>query len=161
MTPAPVRLLDRAIAVVAMAAVVTLCLAVLVGVVSRGIGEPVIWSDEAARFVMVWLACLGWILAGRKRSHIRVRFFLDKVPPRGRRALEIAMQAAVCLFGVLTAVYGAELVRRNLEIEATTLPIVMAWIYLPVVFAGIATAFQGASEVWVQLRSRPGEESAA
>ncbi|WP_293860541.1 TRAP transporter small permease [uncultured Alsobacter sp.] len=161
MTPAPVRLLDRAVAVVAMAAVVILCLTVLAGVFSRGIGEPVIWSDEASRFVMVWLACLGWILAGRKRSHIRVRFFLDKVPEPARGVLETLMQAAVCLFGVLTAWYGAELVRRNLEIEATTVPIAMAWMYLPVVFAGIATALQGGSELWQQVRRRNGEGRAA
>lgn len=161
MTPAPVRLLDRAVAIVAMVAVVVLCLAVLAGVFSRGLGEPVIWSDEAARFVMVWLACLGWVLAGRKRSHIRVRYFLDKVPETARGWLEIAMQAAVCVFGILTAWYGAELVRRNLEIEATTIPIVMAWMYLPVVLAGLATAAQGASEVYLLMRPREGKGTAA
>jgi TRAP-type transport system small permease protein len=160
MPPAPVRLADRAVAIIAMAAVVVLCLAVLAGVVSRGVGEPVIWSDEASRFVMVWLACLGWILAGRKRAHIRVRFFLDRIPEPVHGWLEAAMQAAVCLFGMLTAWYGVELVHRNREIEATTLPLAMAWMYVPVVLAGVATALQGAVETVASLRRRGGEGAA-
>jgi TRAP-type transport system small permease protein len=149
------HLFDRGIAVLAGLVVVLLALAVLAGVVSRGLGEPFIWTDEAARFLMVWLACLGWILAGRSHSHIRVRFFLEKVPVRWRALVEIAMQAFVVLFGLLTAWYGAELVGRNLEIEATTLPIVMAWVYVPVVFTGLATAGQGLADLVGQFR-QPG-----
>lgn len=155
MTPAPIRAFDRATAIVSMAAVVLLCLAVLSGVVTRAAGDPVIWSDEVSRFVMVWLACLGWILAGRKRSHIRVRFFLDKFPTSMRRGLEVVMQLALALFGGLTAWYGSELVRRNLEIEATTVPVAMAWIYAPVVLAGLVTLGQGLSEAWGALRGDP------
>jgi TRAP-type C4-dicarboxylate transport system permease small subunit len=157
---AVLRLIDRLTAVLAGGVTVLLAVVVLVGVVTRGLGEPLIWTDEAARFLMVWLACLGWILAGRHHSHIRVRFFLDKVPVRLRAAAEIAMQAAVALFGILTTFYGVELVGRNLEIEATTLPLPMAWVYVPIVFAGIATAAQGLADLVHQFR-RPGHIQAA
>jgi TRAP-type C4-dicarboxylate transport system permease small subunit len=155
-----VRLLDRATAFAAGTVVVFIALTVLAGVVSRGVGEPFIWTDEVARFLMVWLACLGWILAGRHHSHIRIRFFLDKVPTRLRAAAEIAMQAAVVLFGALTAWFAVELVIRNLDIEATAVPISMSWMYAPVVLAGIVTAGQGLADLVAQVR-RPGHIAAS
>jgi len=54
--------LTHVVAVVAGVLVVALLLSVAAGVVSRGLGEPFIWTDEVARFLMVWLACFGWIL---------------------------------------------------------------------------------------------------
>lgn len=142
-----VRWVDHVVAVVAGVLVVALLLSVAAGVVSRGLGEPFIWTDEVARFLMVWLACLGWILAARRHSHIRVRFFLDRLPHGAFRVVEVVMTVATLVFGLLTAVYGWALVERNWEIEATTVPISMSLIYLPVVFAGLATALQGAADL--------------
>jgi len=142
-----VRWVDHVVAVVAGVLVVALLLSVAAGVVSRGLGEPFIWTDEVARFLMVWLACFGWILAARRHSHIRVRFFLDRLPHGAFRVVEVVMTVATLVFGLLTAVYGWALVERNWEIEATTVPISMSLIYLPVVFAGLATALQGAADL--------------
>jgi len=142
-----VRLVDHVVAVVAGVLVVALLLSVAAGVVSRGLGEPFIWTDEVARFLMVWLACFGWILAARRHSHIRVRFFLDLLPQGAFRVVELVMTVATLVFGLLTAVYGWVLVERNWEIEATTVPLSMSLIYLPIVFAGLATALQGAADL--------------
>ena len=142
-----VRLVDHVVAVVAGVLVVALLLSVAAGVVSRGLGEPFIWTDEVARFLMVWLACFGWILAARRHSHIRVRFFLDLLPQGAFRVVEVVMTVATLVFGLLTAVYGWVLVERNWEIEATTVPLSMSLIYLPIVFAGLATALQGAADL--------------
>jgi TRAP-type C4-dicarboxylate transport system permease small subunit len=54
------------------------------------------------------------------------------------------------------------LIGKNYDLEATSLPISMAWMYAPMVLAGAITAAQGASELIETLRrSRPpiaGEE---
>ena len=50
---------DRAAAIVACALVVALLVCVALGVVTRGLGEPLIWTDELSRFLMVWLAVFG------------------------------------------------------------------------------------------------------
>jgi TRAP-type transport system small permease protein len=140
-------LIDRAVALASMVVVVLLLVCVLLGVFTRAAGEPLIWTDEVARLLMVWLACLGWMLASRRRSHIRVRYFLDKLPLAWQPPAERVMQAAIVLFGLLTAWYAAHLVERNWEIEATSLAFSISWMYVPLVLAGIATAAQGVVEV--------------
>jgi TRAP-type C4-dicarboxylate transport system permease small subunit len=154
---------DNAAAFVCAALVTALLGCVGLGVATRVLGEPLIWTDELSRFLMVWLAVFGWVAASRKHIHVRIRFFQDRLPKRAHKAMEIAIQTAMTLFGVLVTGYSVGLIGKNLDLEATTLPISMAWMYAPMVLGGAITAFQGASEVIEALRrSRPpvaGEEA--
>lgn len=146
-------LFDRATAIVACALVVALLVCVSLGVVTREAGSPLIWTDELARFLMVWLAVFGWVLATRKRQHVRIRYFQDVLPERAHRAAEIVIQLALALFGALVAFYGVGLVVKNHDLEATTLPISMSWMYAPLVLAGIVTALQGMAELAAAVKT--------
>ena len=146
------RAFDGAATIVACALVVALLGCVSLGVVTRSLGEPLIWTDEMSRILMVWLAAFGWILASRRRLHVRIRFFQDRLPAAVHRAVEIALQSAVTALGLLVAWYGVGLVARNRDLEATTMPISMAWLYVPVALAGCVTALQGLREVWQAAR---------
>jgi TRAP-type transport system small permease protein len=137
---------DRAAAIVACALVVALLGCVALGVVTRGLGEPLIWTDELSRFLMVWLAVFGWILGSRKRIHVRIRFFQDLLPPRAHGAVELCIQLALTGFGILITWYSIGLVGKNHDLDATSLPVSMAWMYVPMVLAGFVTTAQGAIE---------------
>jgi len=145
---------DRAAAVVACALVVALLVCVALGVLTRALRDPFIWTDELSRFLMVWLAVFGWILATRKRIHVRIRFLQDRLPPSLHRIVEIAIQAAMTLFGALVAAYAVGLVGKNHDLEATSLPISMSWLYAPLVLGGAVTALQGLFELIEAVRRR-------
>jgi TRAP-type C4-dicarboxylate transport system permease small subunit len=125
---------------------------VSLGVITRSLGAPLIWTDEFSRFLMVWLAVFGGIVASRKRLHVRIRFFQDLLPARAHKAVELAIQLAVTLFGAMICAFSVGLVNRNLDLEATSLPISMSWMYVPMVLAGLVFAVQGAREVAEVLR---------
>ena len=146
---------DKASLFVCCALVGALLCCVSLGAVTRSLGEPLIWTDELSRFLMVWLAVFGWIVASRKRIHVRIRFFQDLLPKRAHKVTELAIQTAVTLFGALITAYSVGLIGKNYELEATTLPISMAWMYAPLVLGGAITALQGASEVIETLRRPP------
>jgi TRAP-type C4-dicarboxylate transport system permease small subunit len=110
---------------------------------------------------MVWLAAFGWILACRRRGHIRVLFFLNLLPPRAWRLAEILMQLAVAAFGALILRFGIELVIRNTDLEATTVPISMSWMYAPICLAGLATAAQAMAEICLHLLASPSDADGA
>ena len=59
------------------------------------------------------------------------------------------------LFGALVTAYSVGLIGKNYELEATSLPISMAWMYAPMVLGGAITALQGANEVIQTLRRPP------
>jgi TRAP-type C4-dicarboxylate transport system permease small subunit len=141
------HLADRAAAAGAMLLLVALMGTVLLGVVTRAINEPFIWTDEVSRLLMVWLAGFGWILACRKHGHIRIRFFRDLLPPRAWKVAEIAIQLLVAAFGILIIWFGTALVLRNFDLVATTIPIAVAWIYVPICLAGLVTFTQALGEI--------------
>lgn len=143
---------DTAAAIVACGLVIALLVCVALGVVTRALGDPLIWTDELSRFLMVWLAVFGWVLASRKRIHVRIRFFQDLLPRRLHNLVEIAIQASLLLFGTLIAIYSMGLIGKNFDLEATSLPVSMSWLYAPLVLGGAITALQGAIELIETLR---------
>jgi TRAP-type transport system small permease protein len=137
---------DRAAAWVACALLVTLLACVALGVITRGLNNPLIWTDELSRFLMVWLAAFGWVLATRRGIHVRIRFFQDLLPRAAHGSTEVVIQLAIMVLGVLVAWQGAGLVAKNHDLEATTLPLSMSWFYAPLVLAGVVTALQAVHE---------------
>ena len=144
--------LDRAIQWLAILLTVALLAVVMLGVITRALGDPLIWTDEISRFLMVWVAVAGWLLATRKRAHIRIRFFQDMLPRGAWRAAEIVIQCGLFILGLLLAWYGVDIVERNRDMDALSLPISLAWMYVPVVLAGLVTAAQAAGEMIERLR---------
>lgn len=127
---------------VAMVLVAALLGTVSAGIVWRAAGHPLSWTDEASGYLMVWLASFGWMIATRHRAHIRIRFFHDRMPKHLRHGTERIIQAATVLLGAVVAWKAVALVAANADIEATTMPIAAAWLYAPLVPAGLVTAFQ-------------------
>jgi len=123
-----------------------LLVTVLLGVVTRGLGSPLIWTDEAARMIMVWLAATGWILASRAHGHVRVRFFQDLLPQKSWGLAETLIQLVTSGLGLVIAWFGLALVRKILDLEATSSPISFGWMYAPLVPVGIVTAVQAVAD---------------
>ncbi len=151
------RLLDRTLEAIACALLVALLVVVLLGVLTRAANAPLIWTDEGARFLMVWLASFGWMVAGRRRAHVRIRYFQDLLPRVLHAGAERVIQLALVVFGAAVAWFGVGLVRRNLGLDATSLPLSMAWLYAPLVPAGIVMAVQGAGQAVGRSASPIGE----
>ena len=147
------RLVDRLILGLAIPSAVLLLLVVMAGVVFRAIDDPLTWTDEASGYLMVWCASFGWMRATRKGAHIRIRFFMDRLPAGLNRLVRSAFELSLLLFGAVIAVKGAHLVRSNLDIEATSLPISSALLYLPLVPAGLVMIIQAVIDglaIWTQ-----------
>jgi TRAP-type C4-dicarboxylate transport system permease small subunit len=137
---------DRAVAMMALLLLLALLSVVTLGVVTRAMGDPLVWTDEVSRFLMIWLACAGWVLASRKRAHIRIRYFAELLPVLPKRTVEFVLQTAVALFGFLVVRHGWTLFLRNFDLNATTVPVPMAVMYAPLLMAGLVTMIQALSE---------------
>ena len=148
------RWADRALHVAAAALLVVLLATVMAGVISRGVGHPLSWTDEGAGFLMVWLACFGWMIATRRGAHIRIRYFQDKLPQRAWRATESVIQLGLAVFGAVIAWNSVHLMRTNADIDAMALPLSVAWMYVPLLPAGLVTLAQALTVLWQQLGGR-------
>ena len=87
---------------------------VLLGVFTRYfLNDPLAWTEEAARYALIWLSWLGGGLALRRGAHIAVEFLLDAIPSASTRAVVLfAGRVAALFFLVICVWYGLVLVQR-------------------------------------------------
>src|SRR5689334_23847317 len=72
------------------------------GVVSRYVFHaPLVWSDELASILFLWLSMLGAVVALRRGEHMRMTALLQKVAPSTRAMLDAFAIAASIAFLVL------------------------------------------------------------
>lgn len=116
-------------------AVLLAVMAVLVGVQIAGrflFGYSIPWSDELARFLLVWIAFLGVSAAARRGAHPGIDTLVRALPPSGaRHARRLALLLSL-LFMALVAGYGGELVLRTWAQRSPSLGLRMSWPYLAV-----------------------------
>ncbi|MDM0111982.1 TRAP transporter large permease subunit [Variovorax sp. J22R133] len=75
----------------------------LAGVTSRYLfHEPLVWSDELASILFLWLAMLGSIVALQRGEHMRMTAIVGKLDPRKRAFLDlIAMASAIAFLSLV------------------------------------------------------------
>lgn len=149
-----IAVFDTVLKVFTGALVVVLLGTVTAGIVFRAANHPLSWTDEISGFLMVWLACLGWMIATRHGTHIRIRLVQDMFPPAAWRGSELLMQIAVAVIGGVVAWKSVHLMRVNSDIEAMSLPISVAWMYAPLLPAGLTTLLQALADMKKQ-KPRP------
>ncbi len=93
------RWLGMVVAVPAAAAVLLEVGVLLYSVVMRfGFNRPLVWGDELASIVFLWLAMLGAVLALLYGEHMRLTTIATRLPPRWRALADTLAVAAPCLF---------------------------------------------------------------
>jgi TRAP-type transport system small permease protein len=113
---------------------------VLAQVVARKFLEPLVWSEELARYVFTWVAFLGWVIATDRRTHIAITQGVDRAGPRLRRVLLAFGDGATLVLMALLLWQGLRLVGNNAGIDAVSLPLSIALVYaaVPLAAAGVA-----------------------
>lgn len=136
------RLADRLLMAAATMLLLSLLASVVLGVLTRLVGQPLSWTDEMAQHLLVWTGFVGWIIAARRRSHIRITVLVDRLPARARLVAELAIQMSVILLAGAMLWHSAGLIIRNLDIEWVSLPLSSALLYAPMPVAAAALILQ-------------------
>jgi len=98
------------------------------GVVSRyGLHQPLIWSDELASILFLWLAMLGAAVAFRRGEHMRMTAVVAGVKPAIRAYLDLVATAAALAFLVLIAWPAYEYAYEESYITTPALQIMNSW----------------------------------
>jgi tripartite ATP-independent transporter DctM subunit len=72
------------------------------GVVARYvIHVPLVWTDELATTLFLWLSMLGAVIALRRNEHMRMTAFIDRASPRVKELLQVFAVTSSLLFLVL------------------------------------------------------------
>ncbi len=98
------------------------------GVVSRyGFDSPIIWTDELANFLFLWLSMLGTVVALRSDGHMRLTTLVNYSRPSLARWFNSVAALVVVAFVLLILQPAHEYVLEQQYTELTTLGISEGW----------------------------------
>jgi len=98
------------------------------GVVSRYVlHAPLIWSDELASILFLWLAMLGAVVAFRRSEHMRMTALVASAGPRMRAYLDLVATCAALAFLILIVHPAYEYAYEESFITTPALQISNTW----------------------------------
>jgi len=151
------RIAARATDALAIACFVAMFACVLAQVFFRYfLDSPLTWSDELARYLFVWCAFLGWVVAARRRSHLAVTIGRARMSPRAQAAMKFVGALAALAFAAVLAWHGVRIAERNWDVEATALATTIGVVYAMVPVAALAVglyALADAAAAWSAWRA--------
>lgn len=124
--------LDRALGglVETVAAVLVLVEIIILGagVTARYVFHaPLVWSDELASILFLWLSMLGAVVALRRGEHMRMTGLVSRVSPQTRALLEAVAITASIAFLLLIMPHAVEYAEEENFIVTPALEISNAW----------------------------------
>ncbi|MET0220456.1 MAG: TRAP transporter large permease subunit [Tardiphaga sp.] len=108
------------------------------GVIARYVfHNPIIWSDELAGLLFLWLAMLGSAVALRRVEHMRMTAFVGMLSPPARAILDVLAVVAALTFLLLIVDSAYEFAMDEIPVTTPAMQISSAWraAALPVGFA--------------------------
>ena len=114
---------------------------VLWGVFTRYVmGSQASWSEELARFLLIWIGILGTAYASGKKMHLAIDLLAEKLNSRGQRRLEQIIAALIFLFAFCVMVIGGGrliYIVSKLGQHSPALNIPMQLVYLVIPLSGV------------------------
>lgn len=101
------------------------------------LNDALSWSEEAARFAMIWVAVLGGGLTYRAGGHIAVDMFLRKLPKRFAWVGAGIVASASAAFIITFTWYGAKMVENVWMQRSAALEMSMAVPYAALPVGGV------------------------
>ena len=127
------RLLGRLVALVewwAVCLLIALTVVVCLGVFFRYVlNASLVWYDEFASYLLVWLTFYGAVVAHYHQRHINFDLLVEKLAPFPRRVADVVAELAVLGFQFVLLYYGWVLTEKMGDETAISLPwIQIAWV---------------------------------
>jgi tripartite ATP-independent transporter DctM subunit len=118
------KLVEIPAALLVLAEVVVL----LMGVTSRYVfHQPLVWSDELASILFLWLAMLGSVVAFHRGQHMRMTAIVGKLEPRRRAFLDLVAIAAAIAFLTFVVHPAYEFAVDEVWVTTPAMGIVNSW----------------------------------
>lgn len=118
-----------------------LVLDVLFQVFSRYIlGTSFTWTEEFARFSLIWMTILGAAYLNAKKEHLSMDFLYEKFSVTNKRKASILIELFIFLFAAVVMVLGGlNLVYTTLHLEqlSGTLRIPLGYVYAIMPISGL------------------------
>ncbi|WP_282080419.1 TRAP transporter small permease [Aquimarina algiphila] len=114
------------------------------------IGIPSSFTDELARYLMIWVGLLGAAYISGKRKHVAIDVLYARLNKERQAKLKIIVNCIIILFCLLALVIGGSrlvYITYILQQHSSALQIPLAVIYLAIPLSGILIIYYKISDI--------------
>ncbi|HOY13386.1 MAG TPA: TRAP transporter small permease [Saprospiraceae bacterium] len=124
---------------------------VLYGVLTRYVfGAQASWTEELARFLLIWIGILGAAHVSGKQMHLAIDLLKPKLSPKSAKLLDNFIKIIVILFALTVLIIGGVrlmYITQTLGQLSPALRVPMSFIYSVVPLSGILVIYYQVQEI--------------
>lgn len=143
--------IDKIIGGILMVLLSVITLDVLWGVFTRyALGNQASWSEELARFLLIWIGILGAAYASGQRMHLAIDLLGPKLEPDKQRRLQRFIDLLILIFALTVLVIGGLrllYITQALGQLSAALRIPMAVVYSVIPLSGLLVIFYKTQDI--------------
>ena len=152
--------LDWTLDVVSLIILVVLLLVVGLQIFARYVlNHSLFWSEELARYLFIYLVFLGAAIMLRKKRHIQVSFFAERLLPSHRKVVAIVVDVLLLVFAGVVLWQSIRLSIMVWTVPTAALLIPWTFVYLGILLSMVAMVFVVLGRLWDHIASAKEEES--
>jgi len=124
--------------------------------------DPSSWTEELARYLLIWVGLLGAAYAVGRKMHLAVDVLLARFKGKAQNTAQLIIQGLIFLFALAVMVVGGyRLVEITLTLEQTSaaLQIPLGYVYLVVPLSGVLIMFYTLASIREILKAWNGSTS--
>lgn len=114
------------------------------------LNDPSSYTEELARYLLIWIGLLGSAYAAGKKLHLAIDLLPSNLEGRRRHVLEIIIEAFVFLFAVLVMVVGGIRLMSLaflMDQVSAAIGISLGYVYFVVPLSGLLIAYYAADSI--------------
>ena len=114
------------------------------------VGTPSSFTDELARYLMIWLGILGAAYVSGKNMHVAIDVLPQKFSEKTQRKLRLLVYTLIALFAVFAMVYGGSrlvYITYVLNQKSPALQIPLALVYIAIPVSGLLIIYYKISDI--------------
>ena len=115
------------------------------------LNDSLAWTEELAKFLMVWVACLVAPWAYRENLNVSIQMFAEALPEGLRRMTEIIITLLVIVISGVFFKQSLSFWQGGLDIYASSMPVKLAYFYACAPFMFAALVLVGMENLIKQL----------
>jgi TRAP-type C4-dicarboxylate transport system permease small subunit len=96
------------------------------------LGAALTWSEEFARYGLVWITFLGAGIALKRRAHMGVQAIVEMFSPRVQKSVQVFTVVSIMGFLVIVTSKGIELALFNMKQYSPAMGLPMGFVYLAI-----------------------------
>nr|WP_299385871.1 TRAP transporter small permease [Allomuricauda sp.] len=114
------------------------------------VGDPSSFTDELARYLMIWAGILGAAYAAGKDMHVAIDVLPQKLNEAAQRRLSILVKVLVALFALFAMVIGGSrlvYITYVLDQLSPALQLPLAYVYLVIPISGLLIMYYKLTDI--------------